>query len=94
MTLLILTIILTNMATSKYEIEAEGEGLAGFNLEIEYEYDPGFKGSYEEPPDPDTINIINIKCEMISFGDLERLRDHLLQYERDGGGRYNPDDDR
>ena len=82
------------MAISKYEIETEGEGLAGFNLEIEYEYDPGVEGSYNEPPDPDTINIMNIKCEMISFGDLERLRDYLLEYERDGGGRYNPNDDR
>ena len=82
------------MATSTYEIETQGEGLAGFFLEIEYEYDPGSAGSYEEPPDPDSINIINIKCTMSAFGDLERLKDHLLQYERDGGGRYNPDDDR
>ena len=49
------------MATNKYEIETEGEGLAGFSIEIEYEYDPGYRGSYDEPPEADNINIISIK---------------------------------
>ena len=82
------------MATNKYEIEAEGENLAGFALEIEYEYDPGYRGSYDEPPEPDSINIINIKCTVPRLEDQYRLEKLLTIYEREGGGRYNPADDR
>ena len=82
------------MATNTYEIETEGEGLAGFSIEIEYEYDPGSPGSYNEPPEVDNITIINIKCSIPYMEDIYRLEEQIRAYERDGGGRYNPDDDR
>ena len=81
------------MAINTYEIETEGEGLAGFLIEIEYEYDPGSPGSYDEPPEVDTLNIINIKCTIPRIGDQYRLERFLTRYEREGGGRYNPADD-
>ena len=82
------------MNVNTYIIEAEGEGLAGFSIEIEYEYEPGFRGSREEPPEADNINIINIKCSVPRLEDQYRLEKLLIRYEKEGGGRYNPDDDR
>tara|TARA_R110002049_G_scaffold17747_2_gene68807 strand:+ start:363 stop:611 length:249 start_codon:yes stop_codon:yes gene_type:complete len=82
------------MNVNTYIIEAEGEGLAGFSIEIEYEYEPGFRGSREEPPEADNINIINIKCSVPRLEDQYRLEKRLTIYEREGGDRYNPADDR
>ena len=82
------------MSLNTYELETEGEDLAGFVLEIEYEYAPGFSGSHDEPPETDNINIINIKCTVPRLEDQYRLENLLIRYEKEGGGRYNPDDDR
>jgi hypothetical protein len=79
------------MGTNKYEVEACSDHFC-FDIEIEYEYDPGSPGSYHEPPDPDQVNIIEVKCK-IPFDELHRLEDLLKEYEREGGGRYNPADD-
>ena len=82
------------MSLNTYELETEGEGLAGFVLEIEYEYAPGFSGSHEEPPETDNINIINIKCTVPRLEDQYRLENLLTWHEQEGGDKYNPDDDR
>lgn len=73
-----------------YNIELEFEH--GFiEVVIEYEYEPGSRGSYEDPPEHDDINIRSVKIGTVDLEDFEQF---LLQYERDGGGKYNPDDDR
>ena len=81
------------MSLNTYELETEGEGLAGFVLEIEYEYAPGFSGAHEEPPEADNINIINIKCTVPRLEDQYRLENLLTWHEQEGGDKYNPDDD-
>ena len=65
----------------------------GGSLEVVffYEYIPGSPGSYDEPPEGDELKIISHK---ITWVDTEELEQSLLEYERDGGGRYNPNDDR
>ena len=73
-----------------YHLELEFEH--GFiEVLVEYEYEPGSPGSYDEPPDGDEISIKGLK---IIGKDLEDFEQFLLEYEREGGGRYNPADDR
>ena len=64
---------------------------------VEYEYDPGNEGSYDERPDPDNVNIISMR--IVTGGEeyknlINNLEEYLTEYEREGGGRYNPADDR
>ena len=64
---------------------------------VEYEYDPGTEGSYDERPDPDSVNIISMR--IVTGGKeykslIQNLEGDLAEYEREGGGRYNPADDR
>ena len=80
------------MSTNKYEVEACSDNFA-FNIEIEYDYDAGSPGSYYEPPEGDEVSIVEIKCTLTS-DELYRLQEYLKEYEREGGGRYNPADDR
>ena len=82
------------MSVNTYIIETEGENLAGFLIEIEYDYEPGHPGSYDEPSEPDNINIINIKCTVPRLEDQYRLENLLTWHEQEGGDKYNPDDDR
>lgn len=66
-------------------------------IKVEYEYDPGNEGSYDERPDPDDITIISVRIvtEGKDYYDLiHNLEGDLKEYEREGGGRYNPADDR
>lgn len=65
----------------------------GGSLEVVffYEYIPGSPGSLDEPPEGDELKIYDHK---ITWSDTEELEQSLLEYERDGGGRYNPNDDR
>tara|TARA_R110001592_G_scaffold30624_8_gene109424 strand:+ start:1058 stop:1303 length:246 start_codon:yes stop_codon:yes gene_type:complete len=70
------------------ELEFEGGSL---EVVFFYEYIPGSPGSYDEPPEGDELKIISHK---ITWVDTEELEQSLLEYERDGGGRYNPNDDR
>ena len=73
-----------------YNLELEFEH--GFiEVLVEYEYDSGSPGSYDEPPEGDEISIKKVK---IISQDLEDFEQFLLEYEREGGGRYNPADDR
>ena len=58
---------------------------------VEYEYESGSPGSYDDPPEGDEITIKGLK---IIGKDLEDFEQFLLEYEREGGGRYNPADDR
>ena len=74
----------------QYNLELEFEH--GFiEVLVEYEYDSGSPGSYDEPPDGDEISIKGVK---IIGKDLEDFEQFLLEYEREGGGKYNPADDR
>ena len=80
------------MSTNKYEVEACSDNFA-FDIEIEYDYDSGSPGSYDEPPQGDEVSIVEIKCTLTSY-ELYRLQLYLKEYEREGGVRYNPADDR
>ena len=74
----------------RYNLELEFEH--GFiEIAVEYEYEPGAPGSYDDPPEGDEITIKGLK---IIGKDLEDFEQFLLEYEREGGGRYNPADDR
>ena len=74
----------------KHIVEVEFEG-GSCEIIFFYEYDPGSPGSHDEPPEGDSVNIYAHK---ITWTDTEELEQSLLEYERDGGGRYNPADDR
>ena len=74
----------------QYNLELEFEH--GFiEILVEYEYESGSPGSYDDPPEGDEITIKGLK---IIGKDLEDFEQFLLEYEREGGGRYNPADDR
>ena len=66
-------------------------------IEVKYEYDPGFRGSQDEPPEVDQVSILDVRIiskgeEYVSF--ITTLKDDIQDYEREGGGIYNPADDR
>jgi len=74
----------------QYNLELEFEH--GFlEVEVEYEYEPGSPGSYDDPPEGDEIRI---KKLTVLDTDLEDFVQFLLEYEREGGDRYNPADNR
>lgn len=79
-----------NINENKHIVEVEFEG-GSCEIVFFYQYIPGFPGSLDEPPEGDELNIYAHK---ITWADTEELEQSLLEYERDGGGRYNPNDDR
>jgi uncharacterized protein YihD (DUF1040 family) len=81
---------------NRLTVEMESEH-GNFDILVEYDYEPGFKGSYDEPPESDNVSIINLKImktgsDYTNF--ISNLKKQLEEYEREGGGRYNPADDR
>ena len=58
------------MSVNTYIIETEGENLAGFLIEIEYEYEPGHPGSYDEPSES--------KEKLLIPGQNQGLKEALL----------------
>jgi len=84
------------MSINTYIIEVEGESTGiMMDIEVVYEFEPGSPGSYEEPPEQHNAKVLAIN--IVKSGEryekfIEKLEEDLIEYELEGGGRYNPDD--